>query len=214
LDSIHRAAKYILSLKTESSAFGYAENDPQIVFNASLLGADFLWKAGELLSNAEYIELAKLTAEFVADHQRADGGWYYGLEPSQKWEDSFHTGFVVVSMKHIAETISDKRLAESAHRGFEYYKKTFLEPDFAIRYFPGKRYPIDAHAMGQAMVTFETFGDRETAQRIAEWSINNMRSPKGYFYYQKHRLFTNKIPYMRWSNAWMLLGLSSVTSNG
>ena len=214
LDAIHRAANYITSLKTESSAFGYAENDPQIVFNASLLGAEFLWKAGKLLSNAEYIELAKLTANFVSDHQRKDGGWYYGLEPSQKWEDSFHTGFVVVSMKHIAETISDKRLAESAHRGFEYYKKTFLEPDFAIRYFPGKRYPIDAHALGQAMVTFETFGDRETAQRIAEWSINNMRSTKGYFYYQKHRLFTNKIPYMRWSNAWMLLGLSSVTSNG
>ena len=212
LDAIHRAAHYILSLKTEFPAFGYAENDPQIVFNASILGAEFLLKAGKLLSNSEYIALSRAAAEFVADHQRKDGGWDYGLEKSQHWTDSFHTGFVIIPMKHIADTIGDKPLAESAQHGFEYYKKTFLEPDFAIRYFPGKRYPIDAHAMGQAMVTFETFGDRETAQRIAEWWINNMRSPKGYFYYQKHRLFTNKIPYMRWSNAWMLLGLSSVLS--
>jgi rhamnogalacturonyl hydrolase YesR len=210
LDAIHRAANYIVSLKTGKSAFGYAENDPQIVFNASLLGAEFLLKSGKLLSNSEYIELAKDATKFVADHQRTDGGWDYGMEPSQKWEDSFHTGFVIVSMKSIADMMEDNGLTESAKQGFEYYRKTFLEPDFAIRYFPGKRYPIDAHALGQAMVTFEMFGDHETASRIAEWSIKNMRSPKGYFYYQRHKLFTNKIPYLRWSNAWMFLGLSAL----
>ena len=35
-----------------------------------------------------------------------------------------------------------------------------------------------------------------------------MRSPHGYFYYQRHRLFTNRIPYIRWSNAWIFRGLS------
>ncbi len=227
LDAIHRATNYIISLKTESPAFGYAENDVQIVFNASLLGAEFLLKAANVLKtkialihpeiDSSFIShlssLSKGAADFVVGHQRKDGGWNYGMEPSQKWEDSFHTGFVIVSMKHIAGATGDNRLAESAHRGFEYYKKTFLEPDGAIRYFPSKRFPIDAHALGQAMVTFETFGDHEIAQRIEEWSLDNMRSSKGYFYYQRHRLFTNKIPYLRWSNAWMFLGLSIVTSN-
>jgi hypothetical protein len=210
LDAIHRTAQYIESLKTGYSAFGYAENDPQIVFNASLLGAEFLLKAGKLLSNSEYIELARKSAEFVANHQRTDGGWDYGLEPSQHWTDSFHTGFVLLSMNNIAITVEDECLKTSAQRGFEYYRTAFLEPDFAIRYFPGKRYPIDSHALGQAMVTFETFGDHETASGIAEYALNNMRSAQGYFYYQKHQLFTNKIPYMRWSNAWMFLGLSSL----
>jgi hypothetical protein len=210
LDAIPSAAKYIVSLKTKFPAFGYAENDSQIVFNASLLGAEFLLKAGTLFSNAEYIELAKGAAEFVADHQRKDGGWDYGLERSQHWTDSFHTGFVIVSMKQIADAIGDDRLAESVCRGFDYYRKTFLEPDYAIRYFPGKRYPIDAHALGQAMVTFNVFGDHKTALRIAEWSLENMRSAQGYFYYQRHRLFTNRVPYLRWSNAWMFLGLSSL----
>jgi len=35
-----------------------------------------------------------------------------------------------------------------------------------------------------------------------------MWSKKGYFYYQKHRFYTNKISYMRWSQAWMLLAIS------
>jgi hypothetical protein len=213
LDAIHRAATYSVSLKTTFPAFGYAENDPQIVFNASLLGAEFLLKTGTLLSNSEYIELARTASEFVADHQRKDGGWDYGLEPSQQWEDSFHTGFVIVSMNSIAKILGDKSFGHSAHLGFEHYRRTFLEPDYAIRYFPGKRYPIDAHALGQAMITFETFGDRETALQIAEWSLEHMQSSEGYFYYQKTRLFTNKIPYLRWSSAWMFLGLSSITSN-
>jgi hypothetical protein len=214
-DAIQKSAVYIVSLDTGNPkpAFGYAKNDPQIVFNASLLGAEFLLKAGRLLSNSAYVELACHVAEFVADHQRADGGWDYGLEKSQRWTDSFHTGFVICSMKAIADAVGDDRLQQSAFRGFEYYRQTFLEPDYAIRYFPGKRYPIDAHALGQAMVTFTTFGEQETAQRIAEWSIANLRSPKGCFYYQQHGLFTNRIPYMRWSNAWMFRGLSSLTSS-
>ena len=69
-----------------------------------------------------------------------------------------------------------------------------------------------AVAEGQAMVTFSVFGDQEIARRIAEWSIEYMRSPKGYFYYQRHRLFTNRIPYIRWSNAWMFRGLAEVPS--
>lgn len=218
LEAIHRAANYIVSLEIKNStpsiaAFGYTENDPQIVFNASLLGAEFLLNAGQLLSNGVYIELARKAAEYVADHQRADGGWDYGLEKSQRWTDSFHTGFVICSMKAIGEQIGDARLRASAARGFAYYRRAFLEPDYAIRYFPETRYPIDAHAIGQAMVTFTEFGEMETARRIAGWSIEHLRSPLGYFYYQRHRLFTNRIPYLRWSNAWMFRGLSSVTSN-
>lgn len=212
LEAIQRAASYIISLEAKGPAFGYAENDPQIVFNASLLGAEFLLKAGELLSNQTYIELARRAADFVKNAQREDGGWDYGLEATQRWTDSFHTGFVITSMKSIADRVHDERLAQSALRGFEYYRRTFLEPDFAIRYFPNKRYPIDAHALGEAMVTFSAFGDPKTAARIAEWAIQHLRSPNGFFYYQRHRLFTNRIPYIRWSNAWIFRGLSEVTS--
>ncbi|HWF43836.1 MAG TPA: DUF354 domain-containing protein [Candidatus Kapabacteria bacterium] len=217
-DAIHRAAQYIVNripqVKRNGIAFGYAEADPQIVFNASLLGAEFLLNAGEILGEHSYIELAKRAAQFAASYQKPDGSWPYGLERSQTWIDSFHTGFAIVSMKRIAESLNDAALLASAARGFAYYRNTFIEPDYAVKYFSNRRYPIDAHALGQAMVTLCTFGDQAAAERVAEWAIANMRSPDGYFYYQRHRLFTNRIAYMRWSNAWMFRGLTEVLGAG
>ena len=35
-----------------------------------------------------------------------------------------------------------------------------------------------------------------------------MQSPQGYFYYQKRRCYTNRISYMRWSQAWMFYAIS------
>ncbi len=220
LEAVRQAAGYVHELLVPPhqlhagpAAFGYAKDDPQIVFNASMLGAEFLLRAGTVLDDQEEIELARRAAEFVASHQRADGGWDYGLEATQGWTDSFHTGFTIRAMNSIANETHDSNLSESARRGFEYYRRTFLEPDFAIRYFPSRRYPIDAHAVGEAMLTFEAFSEPEVAKRIAEWGVQYLRSPKGYFYYQRHRLLTNRIPYIRWSNAWIFRGMAEVVRN-
>jgi hypothetical protein len=37
-----------------------------------------------------------------------------------------------------------------------------------------------------------------------------MQDSRGHFYFQKRRLFTNRIAYMRWSQAWMLKALACV----
>jgi hypothetical protein len=38
--------------------------------------------------------------------------------------------------------------------------------------------------------------------------MKNMRSPDGSFFYQRHRLATNRTPYMRWGQAWMFRALA------
>ena len=48
------------------------------------------------------------------------------------------------------------------------------------------------------------------AEKIAKWTIENMQDEKGYFYYQKWPFLTNKIAYMRWGQAWMMLALSTL----
>jgi hypothetical protein len=48
----------------------------------------------------------------------------------------------------------------------------------------------------------------DLAEQIATWTIENLRSPHGYFYYQRKRFYTNRIEYMRWSQAWMSYGLA------
>ena len=51
-------------------------------------------------------------------------------------------------------------------------------------------------------------GELEIAKKITGWAIANLRSPDGYFYYQRRRFYTVHIPYMRWSEAWMAYGLA------
>ena len=46
------------------------------------------------------------------------------------------------------------------------------------------------------------------AKKIAQWAIENMQDKEGYFYYQKTKWYTNRISYIRWSQAWMFYGLA------
>ncbi len=76
-------------------------------------------------------------------------------------------------------------------------------------------YPIDIHAIAQSIMTLVEFkaydeDNIDLANRIFTWSLKTMQSKTGYFFYQKKRFFINRIPYMRWSQAWMLLALSTL----
>jgi hypothetical protein len=56
---------------------------------------------------------------------------------------------------------------------------------------------IDPHALQLAWKTFH-------------WTMRNMAAPDGAFYYQRHRFWTNRAPYMRWGQAWMLRALAKL----
>ncbi|MGZ5434956.1 MAG: delta-aminolevulinic acid dehydratase [Pyrinomonadaceae bacterium] len=98
-------------------------------------------------------------------------------------------------------------------RGFEFWKERFFLSNGWPQYYPNRLYPADVHSTAAAIVTLVELrgrfpGTLELAERIASWSIENMRSSDGYFYYQRHRFHMTRIPYMRWSQAWMAYALS------
>ena len=91
--------------------------------------------------------------------------------------------------------------------------KFWLE-DGSAKYYHNSLYPGDIHCSAQGIVTclkLREHDDRSVsiAKKIAKWAIGNMQDKEGYFYYQKTRWYTNKIPYMRWSQAWMFYALSA-----
>jgi hypothetical protein len=49
---------------------------------------------------------------------------------------------------------------------------------------------------------------KELINKVLNWTINNMQSKKGYFYFQKKKGITSKIAYMRWAQAWMFYAFS------
>jgi uncharacterized protein YyaL (SSP411 family) len=192
-------------------AFGYAPNDTQVVFNASLLGAELLARVGRITIDDQLLELAMQAGKFVITYQNDDGSWIYGLEKNQTWIDSFHTGFVLCSLRTIGAINAETKFLESANKGFEFFKSHFIASDGSPAYFHDRLYPIDAHSAAQTIITLAQFGERDEAQRVALKTIALLQSPEGYFYYQATKNGLNKIPYMRWSNAWMFRALAELT---
>jgi hypothetical protein len=193
--------------------FSYTpENRTRILNNSVLVGA-LLARLGNHDRNFEYLDLARRAMQYLVDCQGVDGSWAYGAGGFQQWIDGFHTGYNLCALLDYRSATNDGSFDRSIDRGYEFYKRSFFRQDGAPKYFHNRLYPIDIHACSQAIMTFCAFRDRDPealglARRTADWTIQNMRSPEGAFFYQRHRLWTNRTPYMRWGQAWMFRALA------
>jgi hypothetical protein len=103
---------------------------------------------------------------------------------------------------------------ESAlHRGYEFWTERFFLANGWPKYFPDRLYPADVHSAASAIVTLVELRGRISstlmlAEKIADWANTNLRDPQGFFYYQRRRFSKVRIPYMRWSESWMMYALA------
>ena len=184
------------------------------VFNASLLGTRLLSFCGHYNYEARivYNELARTSAIACCNSQKEDGSWVYGLLPVQSWVDSFHTGYNLDGLSAYEELTGDMSFHANIERGFDYYIRNFFEEDGCPKYYSNKKYPIDIHCPGQLLVTLARLHKTQDylpmAEKVIEWTIRNMQDKRGYFYYQIKPALSSRIPYMRWSNAFMFYALS------
>jgi hypothetical protein len=106
----------------------------------------------------------------------------------------------------------DNKYQTVLDKGFKYYINTFFTEDGIAKYYNNSIYPIDIHAPSQLVITLKKLNKLDDHKALTEkvlgWTIKNMQSPKGYFYYQINKYITSKIPYMRWSQAWLFLSMS------
>lgn len=182
------------------------------VFNASILGSRLLSYCYKYTGNETYKQLARKSIVACCAGQEEDGSWRYGMLPVQKWRDSFHTGYNLDGLIAYQENTGDNSFDENIAKGFDYYINHFFINDGTPKYYDNQTYPIDIHCPGQLFVTLSRlhkFGAfRQTAAKVLQWTIDNMQDPNGYFYYQLKPGMSSKIPYMRWSNAFMFSALS------
>jgi len=215
------AARFILErlyreVNEEESCFSYTPLEGTEIHNANLLGAALVARVSQVTGDRQVKEPVFRAARFSVNRQHPDGSWDYGECdcPSQRWVDNFHTGFNLCALRAIGRYGETEEFEQSVRYGFDFFMEHFFEPDGAPRYYHNRTYPIDIHSAAQALITLAEFDDldptsREVARKIYTWTTQNMHSLSGYFYFQKHPRFTNRIPYMRWSQAWILLGLAS-----
>lgn len=177
------------------------------VFNASLLGSRLLSYCYPYTNNEEYRVLAEQSIKACCAGQREDGAWVYGMLPVQSWVDSFHTGYNLDALTAYQELTGDDAFQCYIAKGFDYYISHFFEADGTPKYYDNRTYPIDIHCPGQLLVTLSRLHKldeyRDMVEKVLQWTIRNMQDKKGYFYYQMKPGISSKIPYMRWSNAFM-----------
>lgn len=207
LDCLNRSAD------GDNFCFSYTPLDRSCVHNVNLLAAELLARVFEKTGERELLDAACRSAQYTVDRQREDGSWPYGESRSQQWIDGFHTGYVLVSLHRLIELLGKSEWRENLDRGYEYYCERFFLADGTPGYYHDNLYPIDAHSAAQAVITFLEMSRimpkaGELATRAVDWATRNMQDSAGHFYFQLNRFYTIKIPYMRWSQAWMLYALS------
>jgi hypothetical protein len=196
---------------TDEICFSYSPIDETRVFNASLLACETLACVGKITGEIELKNLAIHGANYVVNRQKLDGSWSYGDENYQSWADNFHTAFNLMSLKRIATACETNKFDDPIKRGYEFWIGNFFESDGFPKYFHNQRFPADCHSSAAAIVCLCEFGNIESAEKIANWTIENLWDNRGYFVYQQKLFYKISIPYMRWTNSWMLYALAKLS---
>ena len=201
-----------LKRKNEGSSFcfSYTPKDENYVHNANMLGASLLARIAVKFGLCDLLEPALASLAYSMNYQQEDGSWFYAENNNQKWIDSFHTGFNLEALRRFLKLGLVPEFNDAYVRGVEFYANNFFTCEGIPKYYHDHIYLVDIHAPAEAMSFFATEGVRyrEIAERVFYWTLENMYDEKrGFFYFRKSHWFTIKIPYMRWSEAWMFRAL-------
>ena len=196
-----------------SFCFSYSPLDRQQVFNATMKGVRLLSQVYSVTRNTKLKEIAGYAAQYVIDQQNDDGSWFYSKSSTGGWIDNYHTGYILECFDEFMKNMGDNSFSSHIVKGFGFYKNSFFEDNLLPKFYNTKLYPIDCTSAGQSLLTLCRYGEKSMAQKVANWMITNMQTDNGYFYFRKYKHFTDKTSFMRWSNAWMLAGLSCVLCN-
>ena len=208
--------------KTEKGhCVSYSVEAVDCCYNANMLGAELFARLFYTTKEVNYKELAQKMTDFTIAYQQPDGHWNYSVDiktGKERTQIDFHQGYVLESIHYVNKYCGENESYKKALKlGAEYYFTKQFNPNGQSVFRVPKKYPVEIHNQSQGIISFirlsylaEEYADFSTL--IAEWTIQNMQSKEGYFYYKKYPFYTIKTPFMRWSNAWMFLALTELTN--
>ncbi|MES9858154.1 MAG: hypothetical protein ABW166_16360 [Sedimenticola sp.] len=213
LNSARFICLHLLTKQGGKTYFAYVPGEKALVHNANLWGAAWVAKAGVELSDDELVKNSIAAARETVKEQKDDGSWVYGTRSHHQFIDGFHTGYNLEALDILRRTLGTKEFDKSIGCGMDYYRVNFFLEDGTVKYFNNNLFPLDMHSFSQGILTLLKVGDTQSdidlAKKIMHQAVERMYLPKEHrFIYQKHRWYTNKINYIRWTQAWSYYGLA------
>ena len=208
LDAAHFIVKTLHCQHDDREFFAYIPGETAFVHNASLWGAAWVGFVANVTDNTEYKHLAMKVARQSVKEQGEDGSWVYGARHHHQFIDGFHTGYNLEALHVLRTALATDEFDNTIELGLTYYKAHLFEPDGTAKYYHNNRYPLDMHCVSQAIFTLLKVGgtaeDVQLTEKIINKAIDVLYMPnQKRFVYQKHKNFTNKVNYIRWTQAWV-----------
>lgn len=198
-------------------AFSYSPLDQTAIYNASLLGSCVLARLFHITGETWMKEMAASPVRYCIEVQNTDGSWFYSPLPHHKWIDNFHTGFNLECLARYMYYTGDHQFTRNLEKGFSFWLNNFFTEDGIPRYYHNRLFPIDLHSTAELILASSRTGkfhkNLPLINKVLGWTLKHMQSKEGYFYYQKSKFFINRIPYIRWTQAWMFAALSEYLVN-
>ena len=184
--------------------FRYLPGEDELVHNANLLACAVLARGARLSGDGALLDHAREAVATSVAAQRADGSWPYADAPGHDWVDNFHTGYVLDALAECARVLPG--LDEPLERGVAYWERALFLADGTPRYYAHRTLPLDAHCYATAVDTWLGLAGRmpqalERAERIALLLVERMLDRRGYVHFQRRRLWTSRVPFVRWTTA-------------
>lgn len=199
--------------------FSYTTLGVDNCYNASLLAATILAQLYFITKKEEFKNYAIKAVDFVVAKQHTDGHWNYSINDAgkERVQIDFHQGYIIDCIDDVMKycSIKNDKYTAAIKKGTDYYhQEQFFESGQSKWRLP-KIYPVEIHNQSQGIITLARMSKLNRnylnfSETIANWTIDNMQDPKGFFYYRKLKTYTNKIPFMRWSQAWMFVALTEL----
>ncbi len=204
----------ILFEDRDTLCFGYMPGSNARVHNVNMLAASLLARVYQITGYLNYYKKSRKAMTYAVNALNPDYSWTYGEHKLGQFIDNFHTGFNIVSLSNWMESVGKHIWEEELRNSYDYFLKTFWLDNGCPKYYHNSLCPIDIHGSAQGIITCLKMAKYDNqsilrAKKIARWAVDNMQDKTGYFYYQKNRWYRNRIPYIRWSQAWMFYALAA-----
>jgi hypothetical protein len=207
-DLAHGAADYLrarmLADDRRGPYFRYLPAQAGLVHNANALACAALVRLARVTGEQELLEPAAAALERTPAAQRPDGSWPYAEGARGDWVDNFHTGYVLESLAIC--NVSLPQLRTPLERGLSYWEANLFLDDGTPKYSSRRLWPIDAQCYAQAIETWLAVASWHAtalahANRLAALLVARMLDVAGFVHFQQRRLWTSRVPFVRWTTA-------------